>query len=276
MPESSAGRGEERYGQRSELNKVENVSSIDNNTDFADVAATYKMHPGDNRPYARVKIGDEFVDGLLDSGANVTVLGAGGPERVKRWNLPLVAAAGNIRTADDTAREVNLCVDVPYEFEGQMNVVRTYLLEHITKPLILGTDFWNAFRIEPRSCASLETMDVDVSDVDTPKVSPVSGPHNLTEEQALRLAKAVSGFPFSDPDGKLNCTSLVKHRIDTGDAAPIKQRQYVMSPYVQADVEIEIKRMLERGIIEKISNPAWLNPVIRLWNKTLYRCEEIE
>lgn len=262
MPESSARRGEERYGQRSELTREVSVGSNDNINDFADVAATYKLNPGDNRPYARVKIGDEYVDGLLDSGANVTVLGAGGYERVKRWNLPFVAASGNIRTADGTARGISDCVDVPYEFEGQLNVVRTYLLEHITKPLILGTDFWQAFRIEPRSCAALEFSDVGTGDVDVPKVSPLTGPHKLTEAQALRLEQVVSRFPFSDPDGELNCTSLVKHHIDTGDAAPIKQKQYVMSPYVQADVEMEIKRMLDRGIIEKISNPAWLNPVI--------------
>lgn len=230
--------------------------------EFADVAATYQFHPSDNRPYARVKIGDEFLDGLLDSGANVTVLGKGGYERVKRWDLPIITANGTVRTADGTVRKTSACVDVPYEFEGQLHVVRTYLLEHITKPLILGTDFWQSFRIEARTVAALESIDSKASDLDAPKNSPVSGPHELTEEQALRLERTVNRFPFSDPDGELNCTTLVKHRIDTGDAAPIRQKQYVMSPYVQAEVEKEIQRMLDRGIIERVSNPAWLNPVI--------------
>lgn len=238
------------------------MDSNENDNESADVAATYMMHPGDNRPYARVKIGDELLDGLLDSGANVTVLGAGGLERVRRWELPIVSTTGAIRTADGTMREASACVDVPYEFEGQMHVIRTYLIERVTQPLLLGTDFWQAFRIEPRSCSAIEMADVEVSDVDTPKESPVYEPHELTEEQASRLKEAVERFPFSEPDGELNCTTLVQHHIDTGEAEPIRQRQYVMSPYIQAKIEEEIKRLLERGIIERVDNPAWLNPVI--------------
>lgn len=262
LPESQPRAVGAGFGQSDVVNVVEKDGSDDNDNEFADVAATYILHPGDNRPYGRVKIGDEFLDGLLDSGANVTILGVGCFERVKRWGLPIVETAGTVRTADGTVRKITSCVDVPYEFEGQMHVVRTYLLEHITQALILGTDFWRAFQIEPRSCAMLEAMETDATDVDSPKVSPVSEPHELNEEQTLRLNESVSRFPFSKPDGELNCTTLVQHHIDTGDAAPIKQRQYLMSPYVQAKVEIEIKRLLERGIIERIENPAWLNPVI--------------
>lgn len=252
----------ERLRQPGAINKNDEEGSNDVHIEFADVAATYEFHPNDNRPYGRVKIGDEFLDGLLDSGANVTVLGAGGFERVKRWELPILEAEGSIRTADGTIRRISACVDVPYEFEGQIHVVRTYLLEHITKSLILGTDFWQAFRIVPSFLATLEAADANMNDLEAPKESPVSGPHELSQEQARRLQEAVDRFPFSDPDGELNCTTLVKHRIDTGDAVPIKQKQYVMSPYIQAEVEKEIQRMMDRGIIERVSNPAWLNPVI--------------
>lgn len=168
------------FGQAGGAIEGERDGSNDNSNDFADVAATYILHPGDNRPYARVKFGDEFVDGLLDSGANVTVLGNSGYARVKRWELPIEYTSGCIRTADGTVRNTSAYVDIPYVFEGQMNIVRTYLLEHITQTLILGTDFWNAFRIEPRTSAVLELCELKTTEVDIPEVSPVSEPHDLT------------------------------------------------------------------------------------------------
>lgn len=135
LPEPPARGIGARLGQSGDVVTRSGEGSGGLHIEFADVAATYKLHPGDNRPYARVKIGDEFLDRLLDSGANVTVLGFGGHERVKRWELPIIETKGTIRTAAGTIRRTSTCVDVPYEFEKQVHVVRTYLLEHITKPL---------------------------------------------------------------------------------------------------------------------------------------------
>lgn len=36
----------------------------------------------------------------------------------------------------------------------------------------------------------------------------------------------------------------------------------MMSPYVQAEVNKEVERMLGKGIIERVNDPEWLNPVI--------------
>lgn len=109
LPEPTVRGIGERLGQPDVLNESEGRGSDDAHIEFADVAATYQFHPSDNRPYARVKIGDEWLDGLLDSGANVTVLGAGGFERVERWELPIIKTEGNVRTADGTIRKATAC-----------------------------------------------------------------------------------------------------------------------------------------------------------------------
>ena len=46
----------------------------------------------------------------------------------------------------------------------------------------------------------------------------------LTKEQRVQLTKAIYDFSdiFVGPDGALGQTTLVEHRIDTGDAKPIK------------------------------------------------------
>lgn len=108
------------------------------------------------------------------------------------------------------------------------------------------------FRIRPMVCDSIEA----------PKNESISGTHELTPEQQKELQKVIDSFPFVKPGEKLGFTTLVEHTIDTGDAKPIKQKQYVMSPYVQDKVNQEVDRMLEKDIIERVANPEWLNPVI--------------
>lgn len=229
-----------------------------------DVAAIFEMRPIDNRPYAKVKILGDEIEGLLDSGANVTVLGVGCHEKVKRWNLAVRPINTNVRTADGTGRMASGYVDIPFEFNGKQHVIPTLLLEHVTKELILGTDFWNMFDIELHSCALLETnvaSDIDIG-IAPPKEAVLSDSHELNTEQAARLEEVKKMFTFAQKEGKLSCTKLIQHRIDTGDAKPIKQRQYLMSPYIQDGVNKEIARLLEKGIIERVSNPEWLNPVV--------------
>ena len=56
-------------------------------------------------------------------------------------------------------------------------------------------------------------------------------------------------------------TSLVQHVIDTGDAAPIKQRPYRVSPDVRKEIDRQVDEMLEKGIISEIGVSA-VNQVI--------------
>lgn len=204
-----------------------------------------------------MKIRGEHIDGLLDSGANATILGAGCFER---WGFPLLDCATKIRTADGTLRKVDKCVDVLYRLGGREAVVRTLLAEQITKPLILGTDFWRTFDIHP--CTPDEVDADEICDVQAPKQEVVCEPHQLTAEKTKQLKEVIELFPFVDPDGELTHTTKIQHRIDTADAEPIRQRPYQMSPYIQAEVNKEVERMLARGIIERVNDSEWLNPVI--------------
>ena len=66
---------------------------------------------------------------------------------------------------------------------------------------------------------------------------------------------------FASPGNQLGRTSLVQHVIDTGDAAPIKQRPYRVSPDFRKEIDRQVDEMLEKGIISEIGVSA-VNQVI--------------
>ena len=66
-------------------------------------------------------------------------------------------------------------------------------------------------------------------------------------------------------------TSLERHKIDTGDAAPIKQRFYRTSHKNQAFIEEEINHLLQKGLI-KSSNSPWSSPVVVVERKNGKLC----
>ncbi|CAG8556112.1 1723_t:CDS:2, partial [Dentiscutata heterogama] len=54
---------------------------------------------------------------------------------------------------------------------------------------------------------------------------------------------------FTWEGGKLGCTNLVRHRINTGDALPIKKHPYWYSPAERRIIKDEIAVMMKEGII---------------------------
>ena len=64
---------------------------------------------------------------------------------------------------------------------------------------------------------------------------------------------------FAFPGDQLGRTSLVQHVIDTGDAMPIKQRPYRVSPVVKKEIDRQVDKMLEKGIIqESVFRGLWV------------------
>ena len=62
-------------------------------------------------------------------------------------------------------------------------------------------------------------------------------------------------------DGKLGITSVASHRIDTGDAYPIKTNRILSSPAEMAEIDRQLDEMLRDDVIEPSSSP-WASPVV--------------
>lgn len=226
-------------------------------TNLIETATLITVPKNDRRPHLRVEINGHIITGLLDSGANITILGKGTESIVQTLNHDVSTPNVSIRTADGSEHKTLAILSVPYTVGESTKSVRTLIIPTITTQLILGTDFWETFGIQPMFCCSVET------DEEKPaKFDPVNVKHELSDTQQLQLDEVILTFDTAKSDEVLGCTDRTIHTIDTGDAKPIKQRQYVVSPYVQDGITAEINRMLARGIIKRVDNPTWLNPVI--------------
>jgi len=91
---------------------------------------------------------------------------------------------------------------------------------------------------------------------------------NLNEDQHKEVAKVLMDFQaiFSKDDVDLGRTNLVKHHINTGNAAPLRQ-PYRRLPRVQQEIEDKhVTDVLEKNITEPSSSP-WASPIVLLKHK---------
>lgn len=248
---------------------------------FTKIASMILNLENDNRPYLRVSVYVTMYVGLLDSGAMCSVMGVEMFRECESRGLILNKCKVKITTADGTSHPVRGYVNVPFVVNNVRRIIPTLVLERAECPLILGMDFWNAFRIKPSfTCNSygigayrlngkfsideMESKDFrgPLDDISPPKQASVSVPHELTDEQRIKLDEIIKKFPFVPENGQLNCTPLTKHVIDTGESEPIRQKQYVMSPVMLKKAIAEVDRLLSRGIIEPVEMSEWLNPFL--------------
>src|ERR1043165_460512 len=85
----------------------------------------------------------------------------------------------------------------------------------------------------------------------------------ITGEQRKRLLRLLEDYKdiFVKDKNELGKCGIVKHRIDTGDAKPIKQKAHRASGENKKLIEEEVKKMLEKGVIEKSTSP-WASPIV--------------
>lgn len=166
-------------------------------------------------------------------------------------NIETNSSAAIVSVADGTQHIVHQAVQLPIEYGGKTISCEALVVPTIDKGLILGMNFWDAFQIKPVMCDLIEDE----------KVVKVKDSHDLSMSQSQELQAILRKMPFTKP-GILSKTTLITHKIDTSDATPIKQRQFVVSPFIQKDIDTEIDRLLEMGVIFKCSPSAWNNPMV--------------
>ncbi|GFX52893.1 retrovirus-related Pol polyprotein from transposon 297 [Trichonephila clavipes] len=79
-------------------------------------------------------------------------------------------------------------------------------------------------------------------------------------KQAIRTTRKFSRL-FTKTDKSTAAKTNVKHRIFTGDHAPINQRAYRVSPTERRIIHEEFQKMLDEGIVQPSESP-WSSPIV--------------
>ncbi len=90
----------------------------------------------------------------------------------------------------------------------------------------------------------------------------------LTADERKQACQLLCEFSdlFSAGPSDLGCTDMVKHRINTGTAAPIRQPPRRLPLVKRHEVEKSVVEMQEQGVIEPSSSP-WSSPVVLVRKK---------
>ncbi|GFX50960.1 retrovirus-related Pol polyprotein from transposon 412 [Trichonephila clavipes] len=85
----------------------------------------------------------------------------------------------------------------------------------------------------------------------------------LSDEQRNKLSDLLRKFSglFTKTDKSTAAKTNVKHRIFTGDHAPINQRAYRVSPTERRIIHEEVQKMLDEGIVQPSESP-WSSPIV--------------
>ncbi|XP_053405096.1 uncharacterized protein LOC128558877 [Mercenaria mercenaria] len=91
---------------------------------------------------------------------------------------------------------------------------------------------------------------------------------DLTSDQKRRLLIFIgkNRKSFAKDFSELGLTNLFSHRIETGNAKPIKKAPYRQSPDMRRETERQVKEMLDHGFIEESDSP-WNSPVVLVKKK---------
>ena len=71
---------------------------------------------------------------------------------------------------------------------------------------------------------------------------------------------------FSEDDGDIGRTGIIKHKIDTGEARPVKQPLRRVPMHMNAEVDSHIEQMLEKDVIQPSCSP-WASGIVLVKKK---------
>ncbi|KAJ8914915.1 hypothetical protein NQ315_016069 [Exocentrus adspersus] len=220
--------------QRKDNKWAEWLAIVKNFYSTSQVAPLLVNKSDDHRPFIRVVINNTPVDALLDTGATQTVLGKKGLRMILDMDIDVEYHAVNCQatTADGVTQRV---------------------IGEVLLPVVLNVDFVNkSYKIAANHVSNNEF------------ICSIRTENDLTAKQKQRLDSVVNKFKDISSTDRLGYTHLVEHRIEVTEPERFRQRSFPMSPYMRDNLNKEIDKMLELGIIKPSKSPYSSN---RLTNK---------
>ncbi|XP_045475399.1 uncharacterized protein LOC123681193 [Harmonia axyridis] len=234
------------------------VTTIPSIPSIPQVCPLLEILNDDDRSYLRIRVFNESILALLDSGSNVSILGSPSLFLLKRLNLPInYDVSFHLTTADGTLQSTLGYVDLPIGLDNLSKNFRVLVVPSISQPMILGMDVIQAFNIK----LDFTNFSFNTSTLSTAAVHAIKPAEDLTPLHQDGLNEVVKLFRSIGPENEIGRTHLLTHTIKT-EGSPIRQRQYPLSPAMQSVLNKEIDEMLKLDIIKPVTTTSpWLSPL---------------
>ena len=91
---------------------------------------------------------------------------------------------------------------------------------------------------------------------------------NLNEEESQQVENLLKRYKqvFSMNDWDLGMNNEVEHHINTGSAAPIRQRPRRTAPWKQKEIDLQVNKLLKEGKVQESNSPL-ASPVVLVAKK---------
>jgi hypothetical protein len=209
-----------------------------------------------------VKIFDAYVTALFDSGATVSIVGANGLAFLEKFNIKLnTSLVKSISVADGSPQKVKGLVDLPLCLNDSCRVIKALVVPSVRHNFIFGSDFAKQFSLlVDFKNNTWEVQDSNLNHIETNTESLFSL-DDLCDVQRNAANKVINSFKEISSETRIGRTNKISMSIDTGDAKPVKKKQYLMSPYMLKILNSELDDMLKLGVVEP-SNSPYCAPVL--------------
>lgn len=208
-----------------------------------------------NKIYLEIDINGIKVNGLLDTGATISVLGSDSEIIWNKGNNE--QNNSSVITANGQPMNCKGKINAKLKFKGTERHIKFMIIPEVTERIILGMNFFHAFKMK----ISNDQCNVISANMKEDQTNEVI----LSSEQKARMDEAIKTFLFST-DTFVGCQTQIKHHIDTADCQPICQRPYTYSPHIEELMKVEIDRWLLLDYIEQ-ANTDWRHPLVPIMKK---------
>lgn len=218
--------------------------------------------------YLEVHFKDYRLQGLLDSGSSLNIVGSNAHlEVIKRGFIMENCKPFHVISANGVK---SFCIGVlrlPITIRNITKLCDFYVIPAIEIPLILGIHIWDKFGLLPADIKRLRSSDSSVVNSCVISEPVITDYEFLPIEQKLIADNIISQFQDIGTDKRgLGRTTLLQHVIETGEAQPISQRSYRLPPAKLEALNAEVDRMLALDVIEPAISP-WNSPVLMVPKK---------
>lgn len=134
-----------RTGGESPIAEILNSSpDLYDASDYPELNQTYSIiinTENDNRPHAVITVLGKQLTGLLDSGANCSLLGGQYLKVINELHLKTGKVKGGVQTADGTKHDISEFVNLPIAYNGRNEALPVLLVPSMPSCIILGMNF---------------------------------------------------------------------------------------------------------------------------------------